>query len=147
MTRATAAGTAAARIATLTVVAAVLLAACRAGTGARPTVASSASPAPTSVSASPSPIPPLGTRVWLGGLRVASDPRKLNADTQLLLTRVDGATVVTPASCFEGLPAGLTPSDYIMGVVAGTKDELDQLVATSGFEVLFEVRVRVLCVD
>jgi hypothetical protein len=78
---------------------------------------------------------------------VASDPRALNADTQLLLSRVDGATVVTPASCFEGLPAGLEPSDYIMGVVAGTKAELDQLVATSGFDALFEVRVRVLCVD
>lgn len=141
-------GKASARAVALTVVAAALLAACRGGTGARPTIATSShSPAPTSVPASPSAVLPLGTRVWLGGLRVAADPRELNADTQVLLSRVDGATVVTPASCFEGLPAGFKPSDYIMGIVAGTQAELDRLVATSGFDALFQVRVRVLCVD
>lgn len=131
---------------------AALLAACRGGTGAGPTVAaSSPSEAPTSVSTSPSQVRPLGTRVWLAGLRVASDPRDFNQDTQLIMSRVDGALVETPAICFKGLPEGIAATDYIMGVVAGTHAELDQFITASGFDALFEVRVRVravgFCVD
>lgn len=65
----------------------------------------------------------------------------------MLISRVDGATVVSPAMCFKGLPVGPAPSDYIMGVVAGTHADLEQIIPKTGFEPLFEVRVRVLCVD
>jgi hypothetical protein len=49
--------------------------------------------------------------------------------------------------CFEGLPGGIQPSDYVMGVVAGTRAELRRFVAESGFDPLFEAQVRVTCTD
>jgi hypothetical protein len=65
----------------------------------------------------------------------------------LLLSSVDGAIVVTPTGCFQGLPDGPGPSDFILGVVAPTRAELERLVARSGFTSVFEANVRVLCID
>jgi len=118
-----------------------LLASCRGGEETAPTPTVTPSPSATATA------PPLGARVWLAALRIARDPNDLDADAQLVLSRVDGATVVTPAGCFRGLPDGPGPSDYILGVVASTRSELERQVATSGFASMFEANVRVLCID
>ena len=132
---------AAARAAALGMVFAGLLASCHGGEETVPTPTAPPTPSATATA------PPLGARVWLAALRIARDPNDLDADAQRLLSQVDGATVVSPAACFRGLPDGPAPADYILGIVAANRSDLNRLVAGSGFAPMFEANVRVLCVD
>jgi len=122
---------------------ALMLAACG-GRGHAPPSASV--PVPT-IAPPATPTDVIGTRVWLVVFRTANDPFDLNADTQTLLARVGGAIRVSPVLCFDGLPAAMAPTDYLMGVAAPTKGELQRLIARSGFRALFEVKVTELCID
>ena len=122
---------------------ALMLAACG-GRGQAPP--SATAPVPT-IAPSTTPTGVIGARVWLAVFRTANDPFDLNADTRTLLARVDGAIRVSPVLCFDGLPAAMAPTDYLMGVAAPTKGELQRLIARSGFRALLEVRVTELCID
>ena len=122
---------------------AVLLAACG-GRGAAPPTAT---PSRSIVTPAVTPTGVMGSSIWLAIFRTSSDPADLNPGTRTLLERVDGAIRVSPVLCFSGLPGAMAPSDYVMGVAARTKDELDRLIVRSGFRAILETRVRELCID
>ena len=84
---------------------------------------------------------------WLAALRVAREPDALDADTQALTDVLGGSLVVSPASCLRGLPPGIDPSSYVLGVVASDRTELDELVARTDRDPVFRVEVEVLCTD
>jgi len=86
--------------------------------------------------------------LWLAGFRVA-DVRDLNADTQELIDLVGSAINVSPVSCFEGIPPRYAqrPDAYILGVVADSRDRLEEVIRSTGREPLFVTRVRTACVD
>jgi hypothetical protein len=84
---------------------------------------------------------------WLGVVRAAADPTDLNADTTSVGAIVGGSIVVSPAACFEGLPARFAGDSYVLGVVAPTKEVLDVLLATLGRPVLFEGQITTMCLD
>ena len=111
-----------------------------------PGVSSSpASPASPAAAASASDAPPVSS--WLAGLRVERDPDALDEDTQTLMGVLGGSLVVSPASCFDGLPDTVGPSTYVLGAVAPTQDRLDALIAQANLEPMFRVEVEVLCTD
>jgi hypothetical protein len=101
---------------------------------------SSASSTGETVSASPGD-------TWLAGLRVEADPDALDADTGALKDVLGGALIVSPASCFRGLPAEVDATAYILGVQASSQEELRALVVQTERDPLFEVRVQMLCTD
>ena len=69
------------------------------------------------------------------------------SDTADVLAIVGGSIVVSPVACFEGLPADFHLDAYLLGVVAPTKDALDEVVATVGRTAIFEGQVRTMCLD
>lgn len=90
---------------------------------------------------------PTAQDAWLAGMRVEHDPDALDADTQALKDVLGGALIVSPTTCFEGLPADVDAQAYVLGIQAPTRAEVDGLVAQTGRDPLFETRVRVLCTD
>lgn len=84
---------------------------------------------------------------WLGVVRAAADPNDLDADTTSVGGIVGGSIVVSPAACFEGLPARFPGDSYVLGVVAPTKEALDVLLAALGRPVLFEGQITTMCLD
>jgi hypothetical protein len=84
---------------------------------------------------------------WLGVVRTAADPNDLDADTTAVGAIVGGSIVVSPAACFEGLPARFAGDSYVLGVVAPTKEALDALLTTLGRPVLFEGQITTMCLD
>ena len=84
---------------------------------------------------------------WLAVLRTEADVAMLNDDTAAVKDIVDGSIVVSPAACFDGLPGSIDPSAYLLGVVAPTKEELDQLLAKLDRPMIFEGRVKTMCLD
>ena len=91
--------------------------------------------------------PPPGDRQWLAVFETAADPDDLDAATTDLLERVGGGTVTSPAGCFrESLEgSGIAPGDYVLGVAAGSRGELNELVARSGREPIFRGEVVDTC--
>jgi hypothetical protein len=87
--------------------------------------------------------------VWLAGLRVEADPEDLQADTQAIMEAAGTAIFVGPVSCFDSVPAEFVPSPdaYVLGLVAPSREELDQAVDRVGREPIFVVQVTNTCVD
>lgn len=110
-------------------------------------------PEVASVRSSGSPAPSVSTTTggspgtWLAGLRVERDPGALDDDTSELRDVLGGSLVVSPTSCFRGLPPDVDASAYVLGVVARDRIELDDLVGRTHREPLFEAEVDVLCTD
>jgi hypothetical protein len=84
---------------------------------------------------------------WIAVFRIEADPHDMTEATADLLAIVGGAIVVSPVACFEGLPADLPLDSYVLGVVAPTEDVLGEIVATVDRTVIFEGRVRTMCLD
>lgn len=104
--------------------------------------------APTPSSDAPSTPAGVGTEeAWLAALRVETDPEALDADTAALKEILGGALIVSPAQCFQGLPADVDASAYVLGVQTSTQKEMVDLVAEIEREPLFEAQVTVMCTD
>jgi hypothetical protein len=99
----------------------------------------------TASSAPASSAPATGT--WLAVLRVERDPDALDADTKALTDVLGSSLVVSPASCFRGLPSDVDGSSYVLGVIASDRAELDELVGRTDRDPVFRVEVEVLCTD
>jgi hypothetical protein len=84
---------------------------------------------------------------WLAALHVDADPDALDADTRALKDVLGGALIVSPASCFRGLPATVEATAYVLGVQAPTQEKLRTLVERTERDPVFEVRVQILCTD
>ncbi len=99
-----------------------------------------ADPAPTRPEPSPS------DDRWLGVIEVASRADDLDATTERVRDLLGPALVVSPVSCFEGLPerAG---DGYVIGAVAGSREEAELLVEEAGEPVLFTASVTIVCTD
>jgi hypothetical protein len=83
---------------------------------------------------------------WLGVIEVASRADDLDAITGRVRDLLGPALVVSPVSCFEGLPerAG---DGYVIGAVAGSREEAEVLVEGAGEPVLFTASVTIVCTD
>jgi hypothetical protein len=87
------------------------------------------------------------SRTWLAALRVARDPDTLDAETAELRDVLGRSLVISPASCFVGLPPSVPGSGYVLGVVAADRAALDDVVDRLDRHALFEAEVDVVCTD
>jgi hypothetical protein len=104
---------------------------------------------PSPSRADPTIAGPTPRHIWLAVFEAAEDPNGLDAASQDLLERVGRAVVVAPEGCFGGLraeeDAGLQPGDYILAVMAGSKERLEKVVNRTGREPRVIARVEDLC--
>ena len=83
---------------------------------------------------------------WLAAVDVAPRADDLDAATERLMQPLGAALVVSPVSCFEGLPT--TAGDgYVIGAVGESQSEVEQLVIDAGEPVMFTASVTILCTD
>ena len=84
---------------------------------------------------------------WIAVFRIEDDPHDMSEDTADVLAVVGGAIIVSPVACFEGLPSDDPLDAYLLGVAAPSKDALDEILAGVDRAVIFEGRVRTMCLD
>jgi hypothetical protein len=84
---------------------------------------------------------------WIAVFRIEADPHVMSDDTADVLAIAGGNIAVSPVACFEGLPADYPLDSYALGVVAPTRDALDAVVTRVDRRVIFEGKVRTMCLD
>ncbi len=98
----------------------------------------------------PTPAPSVeasaGGQRWLAAVQVAPRADDLDATTERLIDVFGTSLVVSPADCFDGLPAGVDDG-YVVGAVGSSRDEVERLVADAGEKVLFTASVTIACTD
>lgn len=123
---------------------ALSLCACRAAPQGTPTGTADSASWPTTVVSSSVTTAPPGT-FWLAVLRTADEPDALDTATVRLAPALGGALVVSPTNCFTGLPSG--SGGYLLGAAAGSREELDRIVAATGLVPALVVKTRSACGD
>jgi len=83
---------------------------------------------------------------WLAAIEVAPRADDLDALTLRMRDLLGPALVVSPVSCFEGLPAR-AGDGYVIGAVADSRHEAERLVGDTGEPFLFTASVTILCTD
>lgn len=89
----------------------------------------------------------MGTHVWLAGLAQAADPNAFHAQYARLEPVLGPTLNYGPGTCYTGTPAPFDGPKYLLVIIAGSKAELDQLVAKAGEPILFESKATQMCVD
>ena len=117
--------------------------ACGAGGGG----AGATSSPPSSVPPGQATGSPLGAHVWLAGLAQAADPNALDAQYARLEPVLGPTLNTSPGTCYSGTPAPFDGPKYLLVIIAGSKAELDQLVAKAGEPTLFESKATQMCLD
>jgi len=87
-----------------------------------------------------------GGQRWLAAVQVAPRADDLDVTTERLIEVFGTSLVVSPADCFDGLPAGVDDG-YVVGAVGWSRDEVERLVADAGEKVLFTASVTIACTD
>ena len=83
---------------------------------------------------------------WLAAVDVAPRADDLDAATERLMQPLGAALVVSPVSCFEGLPTK-AGDGYVIGAVGESRSEVERLVTDAGEQVMFTASVTILCTD
>jgi hypothetical protein len=85
--------------------------------------------------------------VWIAVFRTAEDPNDLDAASRDLMRSAGTYLVVAPEGCFGSLRAqsDVTPGDYVLGVMAGSRDDLEKAVQRAGQEPAVIAWVEDLC--
>jgi hypothetical protein len=83
---------------------------------------------------------------WLAVVDVAPRADDLDAATERLREPLGAALVVSPVSCFDGLPTD-AGDGYLIGAVGESRNEVERLVAAAGDRVMFSASVTILCTD
>jgi hypothetical protein len=109
----------------------------------------SGSSTPSTQGPAPSVAPTLD--VWVAVLGVDEVPGALSADRDAVLETLgdalEGAVVVSPVGCLEGLPAGLPSDGYVLAIQQGSRAEVRVLAAQLPDEPRFVGPIRLLCTD
>jgi hypothetical protein len=89
--------------------------------------------------------------VWVAVLGVARIPSALSGDrtdiVETLGDALEGAVVVSPTSCLEGLPAGSPPDGYVLAIQQSSRAEVLVLSDQVRREPSFVGPVHQLCTD
>lgn len=89
--------------------------------------------------------------VWVAVLGVARIPSALSGDrtdiVETLGDALEGAVVVSPTACLEGLPAGAPADGYVLAIQQGSRAEVLVLTDQVGREPSFVGQVHPLCTD
>ncbi|HEX2030116.1 MAG TPA: hypothetical protein VHL78_01755 [Actinomycetota bacterium] len=89
----------------------------------------------------------VGTTEWVAVFETAADPNDLEAQQAELLERVEGAILVGPAGCHEGLASALNVDrgTYVIGVVGSSEAQMERAVQRAEREPIFRGELKLLC--
>jgi hypothetical protein len=120
---------------------ALLLAGCGSLRGEAP------STTPPSGEATATPTSPGALSLWIAVFESAEDPNDLERAAGELMERAGTAVVVAPEGCFGGLRGrgDVRAGEYVLAVVADSKDGLDAAVDRAGREPVVTASVVDLC--
>ena len=111
-------------------------------------------PTPATPATSPTvvvPSVPLPADTWVAVLGVARTPSALSGDrtdiVETLGDALEGAVVVSPTSCLEGLPADSPPDGYVLAIQQSSRAEVLVLTDQVRREPSFVGQVQQLCTD
>jgi hypothetical protein len=109
-------------------------------------VACGGSPAPHEERSSSDVTASVAGEQWLAAIEVAPRADDLDEATERLRGPLGPALVVSPVSCFEGLPdeAG---QGYVIGALADSREAAEDAVTDAGDRVAFAAAVTILCTD
>jgi len=101
---------------------------------------------------SAAPAPSLGAaQVWVAVYDTAADPQDLASErTQIvgaLGDALEGAVVISPAGCFEGLPPTIRPSAYVLALQQAERVYVRALAEQLDGHPRFLGEVTVSCTD
>ena len=89
--------------------------------------------------------------VWVAVLGVARTPSALSGDRTNILEALgdalEGAVVVSPVACLEGLPAGAPRDGYVLAIQQSSRAEVLVLTDQARREPTFVGPVHPLCTD
>jgi len=87
------------------------------------------------------------SRVWIAVFQSAEDPNDLEAASEELMEKAGTAVVVAPEGCFGGLRGrgDIRPGDYVLAVMADSRDGLDVAVGRADREPVVTARVEDDC--
>lgn len=100
----------------------------------------------TAEPSTPPSVPPTADERWLSVIEAAPRADDLDALTRRVRDSLGPSLVVSPVSCFEGLPV-VAGEGYLIGAIAQSPDEAERLVSDTGEPVLFTASVTMLCTD
>lgn len=116
-----------------------------AGTGASSGAGSGTTPTKDTVTPSSDPSPSSEPDLWIAVI-AAGDPEDLDDETQALRDTLGPALIVSPVSCFEGLP-DQARDGYILGAVGQTREAAETAALNADRSPLFVVAVTTACTD
>ena len=117
--------------------------------------ACASSPSTPAATATPStvvaPSVPSSADTWVAVFGVARAPSALSGDrtdiVETLGDALEGAVVVSPAGCLEGLPASLPADGYVLAIQQSSRAEVLVLADQVRREPSFVGPVHTLCTD
>ena len=97
------------------------------------------------------PSVPSSTDTWVSVLGVARTPSALTGDrtdiVETLGDALEGAVVISPTSCLEGLPASVPADGYVLALQQSSRAEVLVLTDQARREPSFVGPVHQLCTD
>jgi hypothetical protein len=94
---------------------------------------------------------PAEVGAWLAVIDTAADPADLAGGRELILATLgdalEGSVVVSPAGCFEGLPATIDQGAYVLAIQEGERAYVRALADQLDGDPMFEGAVTVTCID
>ena len=85
---------------------------------------------------------------WIAILAVAPDSNDFEETSQEVLELAGASIRISPATCFQDLPADVAqPGTYILAVAAPDRDGVVAIADRTRIEPLFVGEVREICVD
>lgn len=89
----------------------------------------------------------VGGTEWVAVFETAADPNDLEGQQAELLERVDGAILVGPAGCHEGLAKALKidRGTYVIGVVGSSEAQMENAVQRAERQPIFRGQLKLLC--
>ena len=128
------------------IVVAFIFTGCASGTGG---ASPSADPPVTSASVAATPVG-TPTDAWVAVLDTADDPARLTAPRRDVLHELgdvlEGAVVISPGACLEGLPADLADG-YVLAIQRDTRPDVIALVSLLSSKPSFTGDVTIVCSD
>jgi hypothetical protein len=115
-------------------------------------IACAASSTPAGTSAQTTRAVTLGpTSAWLAVYDMAADPQELSAERQQMLSALgdalEGSVVISPASCFDGLPDGVDGHAYVLALQQAERVYVRALAEQLDGRPRFVAEVTVTCTD
>ncbi len=108
-------------------------------------------PLSTTSASAPTPSIPSSADMWVAVLAVADAPGTLSEGREAIVRELgdalEGAVVISPVACFEGLPPDETGDSYVLAIQQSSRAEVRALASQTSKEPRFVGPVHLICTD